>query len=61
MITKEQFTSFKKVQKDGLAKMYCVKKVAQFSGLREKEIFEIIVNYDKLTEKYGKTKRAYLS
>jgi hypothetical protein len=62
MISKKKFQVFEKVKKSGLAKMYdidSVRLVAIKYGqiLTNKDCFDLILNYDKLKEKYDKKNR----
>ena len=52
-ITKEQFTSYVRVQKSGVTNMFDVRNVMALTGLSKEQIIYIMENYSELDEKYN--------
>lgn len=51
-ITKEEFEAFVRVRDSGVTNMFDVKVVSRYTGLSGDKIFDIIMNFDILCEKY---------
>ena len=54
MITKKKFNDYREVQMSGVTNMMMVTTVMSLSGLEKDECFDIMKNYVKYEEEFGK-------
>ncbi len=54
MITREKFEAYEVVRRSGVTNMFAVNVVSSLSGLTREEVIEIIKNYGRYREKFGR-------
>ena len=55
-MTKEKFNAYREVQFSGVTNMFMVNEVMELSGLTKEECFDIMKNYSKYKDEFGKLK-----